>query len=101
MSKDEQMVSCIMDRFAGGLLSYMDDFYASTRNGLYKPIVNYSIPHADYISEHAREIQDELRTLKPVYEYSEYLKDVAVQYLPLFLEAYPQYKNAKCLSDNQ
>ena len=41
---------------------------------------------------------DELRLLKPVYEYSDELKDVAVQYLPLFVKEYPQYQNAECFN---
>lgn len=101
MIEDELMTNCIMDRFAGGLMVYLDDYYASKRNGIYKPVVNYSIPHEDYISEHAEDIRNELRILKAVYEYSDELKDVAAQYLPLFIEEYPQYKDADCLRVNK
>lgn len=98
MNEDQLTINCIMDRFVGGLMAYIDDYYASTRNGLYKPVVNYTIPHDDYISEHGREIMDELRSLKPVCDYSTELKDVARQYLPLFVKEHPQYKNAECLN---
>lgn len=98
MNEDKRTIESIMDRFAGGLMVYIDDYYASTRNGIYKPVVDYVIPHDDYISEHSREIMDELRTLKPVREYSDELKDVARQYLPSFIKEYPHYKDADCLT---
>ena len=41
---------------------------------------------------------DDLRTLKPVREYSDELKDVARQYLPIFLKEYPRFKDADCLA---
>ena len=97
MKEDKLMTESIMDRFVGRLMAYIDDYYASTRNGIYKPVVDYTIPHDEYISEHGREIMDELRSLKPLCEYSDELKDVAIQYLPLFFEEYPEYKNADCL----
>ena len=97
MNEDKLTTDCIMDNFAGGLMVYIDNYYASTRNGIYKPVVDYVIPHDDYISEHGREIMDELRTLKPVREYSDELKDVARQYLPIFLKEYPRFKDANCL----
>lgn len=98
MNEDKLTIDCIMDNFAGGLMVYIDNYYASTRNGIYKPVVDYVIPHDDYISEHGREIMDELRTLKPVREYSDELKDVARQYLPIFLKEYPRFKDADCLT---
>lgn len=97
MKEDKLMAECIMDRFAGGLMTYIDDYYASKRNGIYKPVVDYTIPHDDYISKHGQEIMDELRTLKAVCEYSNELKDVARQYLPNFIKEYPYYKDADCL----
>lgn len=98
MNEEKLRTECIMDRFAGGLMAYIDDYYASTRNGIYKPDVNYTIPHDDYISEHSREIMDELRTLKKVCEYSDELKDVARQYLPIFIKENPDYKDENCLT---
>lgn len=101
MNEDNLTTNCIMDRFASGLMAYIDEYYASTRNGIYKPVIDYSIPHDDYISAHSQEIMDELRSLKPVCKYSDELKDVAIQYLPLFTEKYPQYKKADCLMVKQ
>lgn len=87
----------IMDMFAGGMVVYITNYFYSLRDGIYKPKVSYEIPNDEYISEHWRDILLELQSLKPICEYSDKLKIVAQQYLPIFLSDYPQYQDAECL----
>lgn len=94
---DERTIA-IRDKFAGGLMAYMDDYFLSKYCIIYKPKVDYSIPNEEFIRKNWGEICDELRTLKPIHEYSKELDEVAMAYLPIFLKECPQYKNEQWLS---
>lgn len=93
MNKDEVARSY----FASGLWKHINDYYASLYGVIYRPNVTYDLPNKDYISEHIREIRSEIQMLGDVCEYSDELKEVAKQYLPLFLQEYPEYRDEKCL----
>lgn len=92
------MWNVAMTRFADGLYEYMDNYFRSLNGVIYKPKVTYDLPNSDYISEHWREIHLELMTRESVREYSDELKEVAKQYLLLFLQEYPEYKDEECLN---
>lgn len=55
------------------------------------------LPNAEYIEENWDEVVDKLISLTPPRKYPKELKEVAIQYMPLFLEDCPYYKEAKCL----
>lgn len=95
---EDKMESVTMTRFADGLYGYIEDYFMSLNDIVYCPKITYELPNRDYISEHAREIQLEIMTRESVREYSDELKEVAKQYLPLFLQEYPEYKDEECLS---
>ena len=95
--KREVNTDCIMDRFGGGLILYMSDYFASKNGMIYRPKVNYTIPNEDYIRENWKSVCEEIRWLKPLSEYSKEIKAVAVQYLPIFFKDYPQFADAECL----
>ncbi len=95
--KNAALSECIMDRFIGELIPYITDYFASKSSGIYHPKVNYTIPNEEYIVDNWEDICEKLRSLIPLYEYRNEIKEVAVQFLSVFLEKYPQYKTAECL----
>ena len=97
MKKDELQTSVVMDRFAGGLLNYIDTYFLSLNGTIYRPIIDYSNPEADDIAKNWETILDQLQSLRPVRDYSPELKAVAKQYMPTFLKEYPEYEAEECL----
>lgn len=97
MKKEELQTSVVMDRFAGGLLNYIDTYFLSINGTIYRPIIDYSIPEPDYIAENWEMILDQLQSLMPARDYSPELKAVAKQYMPTFLKEYPDYEAEECL----
>lgn len=87
----------VMDRFAGGLISYISDYFASKNGTIYRPKVNYVIPNEDLLRENWKSICEKILYLIPVYDYPEEIKEVAKQYLPVFLSEFPEYADEKCL----
>ncbi|WP_418967895.1 hypothetical protein [Catenibacterium sp.] len=69
----------------------------SSKYYLFVTAPNYSLPNAEYIEENWNEVVDKLISLTPPRKYPKELKEVAIQYMPLFLEDCPYYKEAKCL----
>lgn len=97
MTEQEIARVCTMDRFAGGLIAYLEDYFDSKYGVYHRPIIHYEIPNEDYFVENARDLLEEIRTLKPLRDYSLELKKIAQQYLPVFLQEYPHLKNEECL----
>lgn len=95
MTEEEIARMCTMDRFAGGLIAYVQDYFRG--RDVYGKLIDYEIPNADYFSENARALLEEIRTLKPIREYTPKLKEIAIQYLPIFLEEYPRLAKKDCL----
>lgn len=96
-NEDELMEECIMSRFAGGLKNYITNYFNVLGGFFPKEKANYSLPNAEYIEENWNEVVDKLISLTPPRKYPKELKEVAIQYMPLFLEDCPYYKEAKCL----
>lgn len=87
-----------MSRFVGGLLNYITNYYNVLEGFLPKEKANYSIPNEEYIEKNWNEIVDKLISLTPPRKYPKELQEVAIQYMPLFLDDFPYYKEAKCLN---
>lgn len=81
----EKMESLAMVRFADRLYEYMDNYFMFLNGIIYKPNVTYNFPNKGYIAEHWRKIHLEIMTCGAICEYSDELKEVAKQYLSLFL----------------
>lgn len=88
---------CVLDKFAGGLLCYIDTYFSSVNGVVYRPSINYTLPNADYISKNSDAIIMEIQSLKPIKDLSPELKGVACQYLSEFINEYPQYEKEECL----
>ena len=84
------------DRFTGMLKNYIEEFAASKCMffGEKTEQVDYEIENFDSLEE---DWYSQLLNLDCISEYHEGLKKVAIQYLPIFLNEYPEYKNAECL----
>ena len=88
----------VMSYFSSGIWEYIRDYFRSLSNGgIYKPEISYEIPNSDYISAHWEDFHLDVLNEKPVYEYSDELKEVAKQYLPVFFKEYPEWQEAECL----
>lgn len=95
--KNDAKTNYVMDKFVGWVIRYVEDYFASLNGKIYRPNIDYCIPHEDYVTEHWKELCEELRTLKPVFEYSVSLKKMIKLYLLLFFRDYPELKEEKCL----
>lgn len=95
MTEKELEQMCTMDRFAGCLIAYITDYFQGC--DVHGNKIDYEIPHADYFLENARDLLAEIRTLKPIREYTPKLKEIAIQYLPMFLEEFPRLAKKDCL----
>ncbi len=96
-TEDELMEDAIMSYFAGGLMNYIKNYFNALGGFFPKEKANYSMPNEEYIEENWDEIYDCLVSLTPPRKYPKELKEVAIQYIPLFLEDCPYYKEAECL----
>lgn len=98
MTLDKIHEQVIMDRFAGWIVAYVEDYFSegSILSGHIK--IDYELPDVLYVKSHWMEMKDELLMLNPVYTYSAELKLIAVQCLPAFIKEYPQYKDEGCLN---
>lgn len=87
----------VKGKFMDGIHEYICNYFQSKNGIIYKPKVDYSIPNAEYIAEHWQEIYNEICLQKSIYEFSDELKVVAKQYLPLFMAKYPECRDVECL----
>lgn len=87
----------VKSKFMDGLYEYICNFFQSKNGVIYRPKADYIIPNEDYVIEHWTEIHEEICLQKPLYEFSEELKVIAVQYLPVFLSEHPECQGAECL----
>lgn len=51
MTEEEIYIGVVMDRFAGGLLDYIETYFHSINGTLYKPVINYTLPDPDYVRD--------------------------------------------------
>ena len=93
----------LFDRLAGGLLIYVENYLLHNSKGKILPsyAVDYEIPQ-DIISEIEKSTlsnnKDDIWYLKVsgcknINELPMYLQNLIIQYMPKFLEQYPQYEN--------
>lgn len=87
----------IKSKFMDGIYEYISNYFQSKNGIIYKPKVDYMIPNEEYIAKHWKEIHNEICLQKPICEFSDELKAVAKQYLPIFIATHPECKDAQCL----
>lgn len=97
MSEEEIYIGVVMDRFAGGLLDYIETYFHSINGTLYKPVINYTLPDPDYVRDNWNSVLEQIQSLKPIKEYTPELKAIAAQYLLLFFDDFPDYRDEECL----
>ena len=86
---DEQLESIVMDRFAGMLAEHIEESGGFCFGG------NHVTEKSGYDLEADWRIQ--LMTAKSIREYPSKLKTLALEFLPTFLEEYPQYRGCQYL----
>lgn len=98
MTEKELHERCVMDRFAGWMVTHIADYFsAQEENPIFRPKIDYVLPDPDYVLDHWKELNDKILTLCPIREYSPELKEIAAQCLPRFLKEWPIYKDEECL----
>lgn len=87
-----------MSWFNGGMLHYIEMYILSLDKKLIDLHLDYTIPQSsmDYLAENGEKVLKQIQTCKSVKEYSPELKEIAKQYLPIFLQENPNLKEEEC-----
>lgn len=102
----------IWDRFAGGLMLYVDNFLIAKNGGKRKIQPSYAVDYdisdkiIEYLEKTAQEgiMEDiwyiKISSYRNINDIPPPLKELAVQFLPRFFGEFPEYKDEHCLQVN-